>query len=187
MEFRILKLELRKIDNKSCLYDLENNMYDFEKIPDNYDILCLVTDDRYDLRHVPLRISNYEFIYQKLNAQIFHNTKLITYKFGSIGTDYLDLGLKLEMFVLLIYRDDTVGAHYMFGESLNDDLLNPIIDKMNDSLPMIVISRDNYDLMQNKFLCSLFNITEININYEKNSCYLIEKRKIMIKAAIKKY
>jgi len=172
------------------LYDLEKNEYDFEKISGSYDILFLDTRGTYDDTY--FRNPNYEFEYQKFNIKIYRNIKLKIYNFGSIEL----VCSNLANFISPI-NFSTVHVMFNFGicyqhahsditisEYLGDDLLYRGIDLINNLLPLIVISR--LDALKIKFLCSLFNITEINIIDDKLGCYLIEKKKIIKKAAIKK-
>ncbi|ARF10373.1 hypothetical protein Hokovirus_1_252 [Hokovirus HKV1] len=187
MEFKVLTLVCKKVGNKLCLYDLENKEHNFAEISDRYDMLFLVCLDDYENFINP----NYEPVLRKSQIQLYHNTEFTLYKFGMIFTLYPSssglsqlASIDPKMFKFYIYNNG-VRAGYSLGECLDDNLLTQRIDDINKSLPVIVISFDN--LMENKFLCSLFNITKTNINYTNVSGYLIEKKEIMIKAAIKKY
>ncbi|ARF10380.1 hypothetical protein Hokovirus_1_259 [Hokovirus HKV1] len=183
MEFKILVLEYGKLR----LYDLEKNEHDFEKIPDNYDILFLDVKNSENLNY---QNPNYKFEFRFFDIRIYRNIKFKIYNFGLITQHYIDsssrfanLAVDGEIFSFSICQQNKISG-IPVGECLDDNLLYQRIDSINDSLPLIVISR--LDVIQIKFLCSLFNITEINIINDEVRCYLIEKKEIIKKAAIKK-
>ncbi|ARF10372.1 hypothetical protein Hokovirus_1_251 [Hokovirus HKV1] len=192
MEFKVLTLKCEKVGNKLCLYDLKNKEHNFAEISDSYDMLFLVCFDDYE----NFINRNYELVLRGCNIQLYRNTEFTLYNFGmikklydhdtimanfypgsSVPTQIIKTDENLEKFRFHICEcENGVRIEYPLEECFGDNFLTLMIDNINKSLPVIVIYFD--DLMQNKFLCSLFNITKTNINYAVISGYLIEKKKL---------
>jgi len=200
MEFKILILERKKNDDKMCLCDLEDYRYNFKEIPNIYDIIFVNIRDEKKITSQTLSYAilnlkynftlrkkhhnpNYKFMGKEFNTSVFFNVKSNKYSFYSIIS-------YTEGSVILSEIRDNIDPfiavyEYLFDEKMNDTQLCEEVNRIKNKLPIIAISQVN--LMQNHFLHSLFEITEISSFDEGHSCYLIKKkRKPVIKAAIKK-
>ncbi|ARF10384.1 hypothetical protein Hokovirus_1_263 [Hokovirus HKV1] len=173
MELKLVNLEYRVIMNASHYYGLDNGVVykDCNEIPDNYDIIILNDNVERVIHNDNYRFiirDNIRAIYYNIKFKLYDNCGLIIQKTKSEN----DILLKLINRIRLLSGFGRFYLEYTFPN-------NDTTEELNDYLPIIIFT--DIDIKNNDILRSSFNITQIN-----NICYLLEKREIMIKGAIKK-